>query len=128
MNAHHLSVPQNRQKVNTPLPKAKPSNSSAFTIVELLIVIVIIAILAAITIISYTGISNRAKNSALSSTLQSGAKKVATYALQNSNTVPTDKAAFLTIAGYSDGNTTTNTPLILLLLQTSSVLLLPKTV
>ena len=93
--------------------KAKPSSFStthsahpAFTIVELLIVIVIIAILAAITIISYTGISNRAKNSALSSTLQSGAKKVATYALQNSNTVPADKAAFLTIAGYKDGNTT----------------------
>ena len=82
------------------------STSSAFTIVELLIVIVIIAILAAITIISYTGISNRAKNSALSSSLQSGAKKVATYALQNSNTVPADKAAFLTIAGYKDGNTT----------------------
>ena len=65
MNAHHLSIPQNRQKVNTPLPKAKPSTSSAFTIVELLIVVVVIAILAAITIISYNGISNRAKLSSL---------------------------------------------------------------
>lgn len=35
-----------------------------FTIVELLIVIVVIAILAAITIVAYNGIQNRAKNSA----------------------------------------------------------------
>ena len=61
MNAHNLSIPQNRQKVNT----ARTALSSAFTIVELLIVIVVIAILAAITIISYAGISNRAKLSSL---------------------------------------------------------------
>lgn len=41
--------------------------SSAFTIVELLIVIVVIAILAAITIVSYTGVSARAKDVALKS-------------------------------------------------------------
>ena len=76
MNAHHLSIPQNRQKVNTPLPKAKPSTSSAFTIVELLIVIVVIAILAAITIISYNGISNRAKLSSLKTELSQSAKKL----------------------------------------------------
>ena len=40
--------------------------SQAFTIVELLIVIVVIAILAAITIVSYTGISAKAKDAALS--------------------------------------------------------------
>ena len=34
----------------------------AFTIVELLIVIVVIAILAAITVVAYTGIQNRAQN------------------------------------------------------------------
>lgn len=37
---------------------------SGFTIVELLIVVVVIAILAAITIVSYNGISGRAKNTA----------------------------------------------------------------
>ena len=41
--------------------------SQAFTIVELLIVIVIIAILAAVTIISYTGISARARDASLES-------------------------------------------------------------
>ncbi len=38
----------------------KQTKSRGFTIVELLIVIVIIAILAAITIVAYNGIQNRA--------------------------------------------------------------------
>ena len=47
-----------------------------FTIVELLIVIVVIAILASISIVSYNGIQNRAKATAAAST----AKNVATKA------------------------------------------------
>ena len=39
---------------------AKDTNKSGFTIVELLIVIVVIAILAAITIVAYNGIQDRA--------------------------------------------------------------------
>lgn len=39
-------------------------NQKAFTIVELLIVIVVIAILASITIVSYNGVQNRAKTTA----------------------------------------------------------------
>lgn len=42
----------------------KQTKSRGFTIVELLIVIVVIAILAAITIVAYNGIQNRAKASA----------------------------------------------------------------
>lgn len=38
-------------------------DKSGFTIVELLIVVVVIAILAAITIVAYNGIQNRAKKS-----------------------------------------------------------------
>jgi prepilin-type N-terminal cleavage/methylation domain-containing protein len=38
--------------------------SKGFTIVELLIVIVVIAILAAISIVAYTGVQDRARNSA----------------------------------------------------------------
>ena len=50
--------------------------SRGFTIVELLIVIVVIAILAAIVVVSYTGISNRAKEAALKSDLEGGAKQL----------------------------------------------------
>lgn len=42
----------------------KQTKTRGFTIVELLIVIVVIAILAAITIVAYNGIQNRAKASA----------------------------------------------------------------
>jgi prepilin-type N-terminal cleavage/methylation domain-containing protein len=38
---------------------------SGFTIVELLIVIVVIAILAAITVVAYNGIQDRARNSSI---------------------------------------------------------------
>ena len=41
-----------------------------FTIVELLIVIVVIAILAAITIVAYNGIQQQARNAAMTATLQ----------------------------------------------------------
>ena len=47
-----------------------------FTIVELLIVVVVIAILAAITIVSYNGISRKATESAIKSDLNTAAKQL----------------------------------------------------
>ncbi len=57
----------------------KQTKTSGFTIVELLIVIVVIAILAAITIVAYNGIQNRAKTSAGQSLAANIAKKVEVY-------------------------------------------------
>jgi len=55
------------------------NKNSGFTIVELLVVIVVIAILAAITIVSYTGISSRANNSALQSDLTNASQQLKMY-------------------------------------------------
>jgi prepilin-type N-terminal cleavage/methylation domain-containing protein len=56
--------------------KNDQSRHTGFTIVELLIVIVVIGILAAITIVAYTGISARAKNSKIQ-TNSAAVRKVA---------------------------------------------------
>lgn len=73
-----------------------------FTIVELLIVVVVIAILAAITIVAYNGITNRAKATAAATAAEQAAKKVLTYAAVNSDQYP----ATLSDAGVSDGSAT----------------------
>ena len=53
----------------------KTKQATGFTIVELLIVIVVIAILAAITIVAFNGIQNRSKLSSAQSTASMIAKK-----------------------------------------------------
>ncbi len=52
---------------------------SGFTMVELMIVIVIIAILAAISIVAYNGVQNRGHNSAVQSDLHQLSTKLAMY-------------------------------------------------
>lgn len=52
------------------------TTSTGFTIVELLIVIVVIAILAAITVVAYTNSQNRAYDSAVESDIASITKKM----------------------------------------------------
>ena len=52
---------------------------TGFTIVELLIVIVVIAILAAISLVAYTGIQNRAHDTAVQSDLSNFARKAGAY-------------------------------------------------
>lgn len=60
--------------INNPIQtKLKPHG---FTIVELLIVIVVIGILAAITIVAYNGVQNRANDTAVQSDLRNLAMKV----------------------------------------------------
>jgi len=63
----------------------KWASKDGFTIVELLVVVVVIAILAAITIVSYNGIQDRAKTSrSLSTADQVRTKASAWNALQSS--------------------------------------------
>jgi len=73
---------------------------SGFTIVELLIVVVVIAILAAITIVAYNGIRDRAQVSALQSQLSQAMKKVQTTAILNAENYPVTLAD----AGIVDTN------------------------
>jgi len=74
-----------------------------FTIVELLIVIVVIAILAAITIVAYNGIQDRAKSSSAQTAAAQAVKKIEVYKVQNSDIYPSSASA----AGLSSTGSTT---------------------
>ncbi len=59
-----------------------------FTIVELLIVVVVIAILAAITIVAYNGITQQANEASMYSTLAQWRKKAELYKIRNDIVCP----------------------------------------
>lgn len=63
---HHFGIVKGMKRVGT----------AGFTIVELLIVVVVIAILAAITIVSYNGITNQTHDAAVQSDLVAMKKKI----------------------------------------------------
>lgn len=71
---------------------------SAFTIVELLIVVVVIATLAAITVVAYNGITGQAKDSALKNDLSTTAKKVGLIQVEQGSyptTKPSDLPSYI---------------------------------
>lgn len=87
--------------------------SSGFTIVELLVVIVVIGILATITIVSYTGISQRAKVASLQSDLSNASTQIkvfqATDASGNyptANVCPTPGATEICLKASNDNTYT----------------------
>lgn len=93
--------------------KWAPQKSTGFTVVELLIVVVVIAILAAITIVSYNGISQRANESSLKNELATAVKKIETLKINSgTSTYPSEIAshgfsASTTLAYYNDANANT---------------------
>lgn len=75
--------------------------TNGFTIVELLIVIVVIAILAAITIVAYNGITAQTKQSAVKADLSNVIKKVQLHTTTNSDQLPTSLASAGVLGGSS---------------------------
>lgn len=74
---------------------------SAFTLIELLIVIVVIAILAAVSIVAYNGIQSRARSSEASAALAQAKKKLELYKVNAGNYPPTGSLAD---AGVTNGS------------------------
>lgn len=71
----------------------KKTSLTGFTIVELLIVIVVIGILAAITIVAYSGVQNNAKAGAAKGGAIQAYTKIQAFAVDNSDTYPASPAA-----------------------------------
>ena len=81
-----------------------------FTIVELLIVIVVIGILAAITIVAYNGVQNRARATTNQATAQEVQSKAEVYAADTGNgTFPASGTAFEAYATTDTASLSPNT-------------------
>lgn len=87
----------------------KWEKQKGFTIVELLIVIVVIGILAAITIVAFNGVQDKAKAAAVQVDLNTAAKKLYEYSLTNSTTEQYPSALPATVTATS-GNAYTYFP------------------
>jgi len=74
------------------------SQKSGFTIVELLIVIVVIAILAAISIVAYNGIQTRAQDTRLKLGASEFAKALQAWAVDNGSTLKGNSGSTVAIA------------------------------
>lgn len=73
-------------------------NPRGFTLVEILIVVIILGILAAIVIPQFTNASNDARNSSVQSTLQTIRSQIELFKIQHGDTPPTIAALGLNAA------------------------------
>ena len=80
-----------------------------FTLVEILIVVIILGILAAIVIPQFTNASSSAKVSSVQSTLQSIRSQIELYKIQHTDTPPALTLMWTALTGPTDttGNTST---------------------
>lgn len=100
-----------------------------FTIVELLIVIVVIGILAAISIVAYNGISSKANDATVKNDLSNAAKQIELFKAERDRYPQHRTADFSQNFKFSKGayRTDVNTALTLITLCIVSVLLMINT-
>lgn len=78
---------------STPFNNLNSKPTKGFTIVELLIVIVVIGILAAITIVAFNGIQNRGHDTSVQTDLSNFGKKILTETITNNDVIPLPAAS-----------------------------------
>ena len=83
--------------------RLRSTSTNAFTLVEILIVVIILGILAAIVIPQFTNASQDARKNSLTSQLQTIRSQLELYKLQHLDQLPTDLAA-----GGTGGNGSAN--------------------
>jgi len=80
---------------------AKQTQRGGFTIVELLIVIVVIGILAAISIVAFNGVQAKAKNQQTVSAVRTYYAALKAYAIDNNGALPGNSGCLGPAAAYS---------------------------
>ena len=85
-------------------------NSRGFTLVEILIVVIILGILAAIVIPQFTNASNDARNNSVASTLQTLRGQIELFKIQHADQPPAQTALNVVLLGKTTATdlTTTN--------------------
>ena len=82
-------------------------NTRGFTLVEILIVVIILGILAAIVIPQFTNASNDARNSSVASTLQTPRGQIELFKIQHADVPPAATAIATVMTGKTNAADTT---------------------
>lgn len=72
---------------------SKQKHTIGFTIVELLVVVVVIAILAAISLVAYNGIIDRANDASAKEAASGAGKKIVVFSVENAGQYPSDASS-----------------------------------